>query len=173
MTATRVDLDRSGLARAATARPLPARPARPTPEESRRPDLRVVPVARPRRGGALVVVALFVVCGALLGTAALHTMLVSGQRQVDRLDEQIRSLQQSNQSRRLEVAQLESPVRVVAEAEAAGMEAPDAVTWLIEGPDGRIESSRTERPAGPDAVTDPEEGTGAESAGAEEMDANG
>ncbi len=172
MTATRVDLGRPALARAAAARPLPTRPV---PEESRRPDLRIVPVTRPRRGGALVVVGLLVVCGALLGTAVLHTMLVSGQRQVDRLDEQIRSTQHANQGRRLDVAELESPVRVVAEAEAAGMVAPDAVTWLIEGPDGRIVSSRTERPAGPDeVVTPPEEGSGVEAgSGVEETDANG
>lgn len=173
MTATRVDLDRPGAARAAVARPLPTR--RPAPEERRRPDLRIVPTPRPRRGGALVVAALLVVCGALLGTAVLHTMLVSGQRQIDRMDEQIRATQQANQGRRLDVAELESPVRVVAEAEAAGMIDPDSVTWLMENPDGSIVSSRTERPAGPEDVDGPiAPGTGSGTeAGAGETDPNG
>lgn len=148
MTATRVELARPALTRAAAARPLPAGPAAPAVD--RRPDLRLVPPPRPRRGAAVAVVALVIVCASLLGTAVLHTMLVSGQRHVDQLDDRIRAVEQANQARRLEVAELESPVRVVAEAERAGMTRPDEVTWLTRNPDGSIASSRTERPTASD-----------------------
>ncbi|HYI61837.1 MAG TPA: hypothetical protein VEW93_08545 [Acidimicrobiales bacterium] len=154
MTATRAVPARSG---AATARPLPVRPSRPVPsrpapERPRRPDLRIVPVARPRRGGALAVVVLLVVGGALLGTAVLHTMLVSGQREVDRLEERIRDAEQANQARRLDVAELESPARVVQEAEGDGMVDPDVVTWLTRNPDGTVEASSASRPVTEEAT---------------------
>lgn len=144
--------------RAAVARTAPAlpRPARPAPERDRRPHLRIVPPARPRRGAALAVAALLVVCGALLGTAVLHTMLVSGQRQVDQLEEEIRATEQANQARRLSVAELESPARVVEEAERDGMVDPDEVTWLNRGPDGRVEAGATSRPE----AADPADGGG-------------
>ncbi|HEU5148924.1 MAG TPA: hypothetical protein VFU19_00415 [Iamia sp.] len=117
-------------------------------ETTTRPDLRVVPPRRPT--GAIVVASLVVVFGVLLATAALNTMLVSGQRDLDRIEAQIREGQQRNQSLRLEVAELESPERIVRAAEAQGMVVPDEVTWLTRRPDGGSEAMT--EPADPTAT---------------------
>ncbi|HEX7132718.1 MAG TPA: hypothetical protein VF228_09085 [Iamia sp.] len=99
-----------------------------------RPELRVVPPRRPT--GAIVVASLVLVFGVLLATAALNTMLVSGQRDLDRIEAEIREGEQRNQALELQVAELESPDRVVEAAEAQGMIEPETVIWLTPRADG-------------------------------------
>lgn len=112
-----------------------------------RPDLRVVPPRRPT--GAIVVASLVLVFGVLLATAALNTMLVSGQRDLDRIESEIREGEQRNQALRLQVAEMESPDRIVEAAEAQGMVEPDEVIWVTPRPDG-----------GSDAMTSTSESSG-------------
>lgn len=130
--------------------------SRPSRDDVRgtRPDLRVVPPRRPT--GAVVVVALLVVFGVLLATAALNTVLVSGQRDLDRIEAEIREGEQRNQALRLRVAELESPERIVAAATAAGMIQPDEVRWIALQPDGTSDvdaDPRTTDGATTDATT--------------------
>ncbi len=129
--------------RTALAAPAPRAVAPPAPAV--RPDLRVVPPRRPT--GAVAVVALLVVFGVLLATAGLNTVLVSGQRDLDRLEAEIREGEQRNQALRLQVAELESPERIVAAATAAGMVQPDEVRWIAPQPDGTSAADATEEPA--------------------------
>jgi cell division protein FtsB len=103
-------------------------------EAPTRPHLRVVPPHRPT--GAIVAVSLVLVFGVLLATAALNTMLVSGQRDLDRIESEIREGEQRNQALRLQVAEMESPEHIRAEAERLGMVEPDEVIWLTPRPDG-------------------------------------
>lgn len=110
--------------------------------ETGRPDLRVVPAPRPT--GLIVAVALVMVFGVLLATAALNTMLVSGQRHLDGMETEIREGERRNQALALEVAELESPERIKEAALADGMVEPDEVTWIAPKPDGTS-----------DAVTEP------------------
>jgi hypothetical protein len=86
----------------------------------------------------------------LLATASLHTLLVAGQREIDRVDNEIRSETRRNQALELEVAELESPERIVNAARGDGMIDPGTVTWLSPRPDGGADQSVSERPAAPD-----------------------
>lgn len=123
-------------------------------EARTRPDLRVVPPRRPT--GAIVAVSLVAVFAVLLATAALNTMLVSGQRDLDRIESQIRQGEQRNQALTLQVAELESPERIVAAAEAQGMVEPDEVIWLTRRPDGGSDSMTT--PSDPTATDERADG---------------
>jgi cell division protein FtsL len=117
-----------------------------------RPDLRVVPARRPT--GAIVVASLVLVFGILLATAALNTMLVSGQRDLDRIEAEIRDGEQRNQALALEVAEKESPARIVAAAEAQGMVEPDEVIWLTPRPDGGTDAMTATAGQGTDVRAD-------------------
>lgn len=99
-------------------------------------DARRLQLARRRRrarlaliaGGALVVALLF---GVVFG----HAMLVSGQGRLDELQRAVAEEQNRYQALRLEVARLESPDRIVAEAkDRLGMVEPLAVTYLAPVP---------------------------------------
>src|SRR5688500_1192993 len=136
MAATRAALASSHRSSAAlrVVRPAPAESDAPT-----RPDLRVVP---PRRAtGPIVIAAVGLVFGILLATAGLNTMLVSGQRDLDRTEAEIREGDQRNQALAVEVAQLESPERIVEAAEAQGMIVPTDPTWLTIRPDGGADAT--------------------------------
>lgn len=117
-----------------------------------RPDLRVVPARRPT--GAIVVASLVVVFAVLLATAALNTMLVSGQRDLDRIEAEIREGQQRNQALALEVAEMESPAHIMEAAERQGMVEPDEVIWLTPRPDGGADSMTTPASPGTDVRAD-------------------
>lgn len=108
----------------------------PAPREERRDrnHLRVVvEQSLPGRSAAVVVASIFTV---LLATAALNTVLVANQRDLDQVEARIREGEQRNQSLRLRVAELEVPARIKAAAAADGMIEPDEVTWLTPEPDG-------------------------------------
>lgn len=147
---------RTALAAAPTASragaAAPARPARPLRPSSTpvAPALRLVPRRR-RRTRAVVTLATVVVFVVLFATAAVHTTIVSGQRDLDRIDERIQTGERRNQALRLRVAELGSPGRVVDAATADGMEVPDEVTWLTPQPDGGTEASTAPRARAPEA----------------------
>ncbi len=83
--------------------------------------------------GTVVGVGIVFVVAALFGLAVSHTMLVQGE---DRLVEMNRRLETASERYRelsAEVAGLESPARVEAEAEGRlGMVRPERVSWLVE-----------------------------------------
>ena len=110
----------------------PAAVPRPRPAE--RPNhLRVVaPSERVRRRltpgmAVLLTAALF---ATLLAVAVAHTVLVEGQVHLDDLDAQLVAEQARYQELRTEVAQLESPARIVQAASEMGMVTPDDLRYL-------------------------------------------
>jgi cell division protein FtsL len=124
-----------GGASAAVAVAAPApRPARPAAPPAARPrHLRVVAPSerlRHRLTPATAVLATLAVFGVLLAVAVAQTVLVQGQGRLDQLDAQLTVEQARYQELRLEVAQLESPERVVAAAQAQGMVTPDDLVYL-------------------------------------------
>lgn len=121
-----------GAALAVPVRPAP-RPARQRPAPAPRRHLRVVgPADRVRRrltprAGVLLTGLTFVT---LLLVAVAHTLLVQGQIRLDDLDAQLRVEQARYQELRKEVAEMESPTRVVAAAEDLGMVMPEDLVYL-------------------------------------------
>lgn len=119
------------MARAPQGLPQPAtRRADPSPE------LRLVgaPGVGRRAGRAVLILAVVGMFAALLISAVFHSVLVSGQQRLDRLDQRVRTDQQRLADARLRVAMLSSPQRVVAAAQKQGMVVPDRVTWLTTPP---------------------------------------
>ena len=123
------------LPRPAVGRPLPER----APRER---HLRVVPEARRRlatlnpRTGVVLTLLLF---AALFGVAVSHALLIEGQAELDRLDDQVAAEQDRYERLRLERAELDSPDRILDEAAQMGMVPADDVTWLTPdqaAPDG-------------------------------------
>ena len=120
--------------RAVAPRPSP----RPRPQAApARPRLRVVPPnyvsprARRRRARRLLAAASVLAVLGLLGVASLHVVLTQGQFRLERLDARARQEQDRYERLRLEVAELESPARVVAAAQQRlGMVPPPGVTYL-------------------------------------------
>lgn len=133
------------------------RPAARPPAEAR-PRLAVVPEPRRPRVARVAALAGVVLLVALLGSAVAHTHLVSGQRDLDHLDTEIRATERTNVALRLRVAELESPARIVAEARRQGMIVPEEVTWVSPDPDGASQvvprSGATEPEVGDGTDTD-------------------
>jgi cell division protein FtsL len=108
-------------------------PTRPLDEEGERErHLRVVQIDGRRfrltpKTGVGMTVALF---GALFGVAVSHALLIEGQLELDRLDQQVATEQARYERLRLEVAELESPERILNDAQELGMVPPEDVTWL-------------------------------------------
>ena len=121
--------------RAATARPLPTRPADPTQRRHRRPDLQVVPDAaterRPRRVGLFAGVGLAGLFALLFAVAVLQTVLVQGQLRLDDLQTTVAEEQVRLQDLRSDVAELDSPARIVEWAEGQGLVEPDSVQNVV------------------------------------------
>lgn len=121
-----------GAALAPAVRPQPRPAPRRTEVEPRR-HLRVVgPADRVRRRltpkAGLVLTALTFVT--LLLVTVAHTLLVQGQIRLDDLDAQLRVEQARYQELRKDVAEMESPSRVVAAAEELGMVMPADLVYL-------------------------------------------
>lgn len=114
---------------AAPARVQPG--TRPQPRRApAQPDLRVVD-APGRRLGAIGVAGVVLLFGLLFGLVVAHTVLVQNQQHLDRVQQEIRDAQARYQAQRLQVAQLESPARVVEEATTRlGMVTPPGTTYL-------------------------------------------
>ena len=85
-----------------------------------------------RRRARLAVIALFALAAmGLFGLVALHVVLTQNQFRLDDLRSQAATQEAKYQRLRLEVAQLESPERIVAEAQQRlGMQQPPSVTYL-------------------------------------------
>jgi cell division protein FtsL len=112
----------------------PASVPAPRPRPEARPDhLRVVaPADRARRGltPAMAVLLTAVLFATLFAVAVAHTVLVQGQVKLDRLDAQLTVEQARYQELRRDVAQLESPERIVGAAHEQGMVTPDDLVYL-------------------------------------------
>lgn len=117
---------------ALAAAPAPRRAPGPTAPTQPR-HLRVVAPAERRRRrltpatAVLVTASLF---ATLLAVAVSHTVLVQGQVRLDRLDAELSVEQARYQRLRKDVAEQESPARVVAAAQEQGMVTPDDLVYL-------------------------------------------
>lgn len=116
-------------------RPTPRATAASQTSRRARPDLYVVEPSRRRlRTRVVVGLAVVVVFGALLASAVLHSLLVSGQDHLDEVGREIRTEQELLAKDRIRLADLQSPERIAVEAERLGMVAAETQTWL--SPDG-------------------------------------
>jgi cell division protein FtsL len=94
-------------------------------------DQRVIAAKRRRALRALVLGVGAVMMGALFALAAFHAMLASGQAELDKIEDRVSDAQARYEQLRLDVAELESPSRIVREAqERLGMVPPPDVTYL-------------------------------------------
>lgn len=150
---------RGGVALAPARRPAHAPTERPVERTApdRRRHLRVVrPADRVRRRltpafGVVATVVLFVT---LFLVAISHTVLVQGQVRLDGLDADLAAEQARYQELRKELAEMESPSRVVAAAEALGMVSPDDLVYLQPtAPDGSPPDEAPEAESGASAGT--------------------
>ena len=140
MTAPVLDPVRSAPAR--TRRPVPPPVRGPgrgpaAPPLPARPDLRVLRPeetatdadrARLVRQLALAATALVALC--IFGIVVCHVMLTQNQFRLDKMQEESLERQAEYDRLRLQVAELESPDRIVAVAQAEGMVTPPKVTYL-------------------------------------------
>lgn len=112
----------------ARVRRAPAPTASPS---STRAPLRAV---RPRRSPPArrrpLVLALAAAVSSLLAVGAAHAYLIQGQVRLARLDQQLSTAQSEQRALQVQVAQLEAPARVVAQAQKDGLEVPPSVTDL-------------------------------------------
>ena len=120
-------------------RPAPQRPGRALQPEALpapRPHLRVVPPnfltakARRRRARRLVVRGGVAVAAGMFAVVAFHVVLTQGPLDIQQLEARAQAGTVQQQRLRLETARLESPERVVQDAEHLGMVPPATVHYL-------------------------------------------
>jgi len=110
---------------------------------------------RRRRTGAVLGVVMVIVFGSLMASAMFHGLLVSGQSDLDRLDQQIQDEKTALAQDKLELANLQSPERIAAEATGLGMVPADQQHWVTPGStDDPVVTGTTAEPTDDDA-TDP------------------
>ncbi len=149
-------------------RTAPRRPAaRPAPAPAR-PNLRVVgpPVRRPR-AARWFVLSVVIVFGALLASAVVHSLLVSGQAHLDQVDQQVRVENERLAREQARLADYQSPERIAREAAKLGMVPATDQTWVSDATDGTtatISPPTTEDPDGTSADELASDGTAAEGA---------
>ncbi|HYZ97217.1 MAG TPA: hypothetical protein VE575_00615 [Acidimicrobiales bacterium] len=141
----------------ATARvvPLPSTRSRPGRDQRDRhlrvvrPDRRGLGLRLSPRAGVVLTVLLFV---ALFGVAVSHALLIEGQGRLDALDQQVAAEQARYEELRRQVAELESPQRILAEAtEELGMVPAADPEWLSpERPAPSDDPPGEESPPSPD-----------------------
>jgi len=127
------------------ARPLPDRRERERERHLRvvRPDRRRLNVRLSPRAGVALTVLLFV---ALFGLAVSHTVLIESQASVDGLDQRVAAEQARYEELRQQVAELESPQRILGEAtQELGMVPAGEKIWLT--PNEPAPTGSTESPA--------------------------
>ena len=124
-----------------------------------RPPLEVVGpahrshAARRARARAMGVLLLVVVGAALFGLVASHVALTQGQFELQTLRQKAEAEQARYERLRLQVAELESPARIVAAAqERLGMVPPPGVTYL--SPAGPVSGAAADAEPGQEAATD-------------------
>ena len=130
---TRASVQSAALA---APRPAPRRQTRPTPLRVVAPGERT-PQARLRRRRLIVFgLATLAVMG-LFGLVAEHTVLAQQQFRLASVQSQAATEQARNQALQLQVAQLQSPSRIVSEARTKlGMVPPAGITYLVPGQRG-------------------------------------
>jgi cell division protein FtsL len=110
----------------------PARHGRQPVRAPAKPRLRAVPPLRPSpRAGVLAFAVVGLVFAIMLGAAMLNSKLITGQQQLDKLDRAIAQAQAEHDKYRLEVAQLESPDRIVQAAQSQGMIPAAQTVWVL------------------------------------------
>ena len=119
----------------------PARPPRTLPlraPSKTRPKLEVVPERRRRlRTGPTVLLGGLLAFAIAFMLVVAQAMLVQGQQQLDDLGTRVAEADRRQQELRLQVAELESPTRIVAAAtNDLGMVPPAGVTYLT--PSGAV-----------------------------------
>ena len=105
---------------------------RSSPGGATGPRLRVLP-RRVVSLRALIVLSGVLFFGVLFGAVAIQAQRIEGQREIDRLDRTILEQQDANRMLRAEVAERESPARIMAEARALDMVEPGPIAPLIAG----------------------------------------
>jgi len=142
-------------------RPAPQRPGRalqPEAVPAKRPHLQVVPPnylttkARRRRARRLAVLGGIVVAAGMFSVVVFHVILTQGQLDIQRLEARAQSASVKEQRLRLEAARLESPERVVQDAERLGMVPPATVHYLTPAGDPSAKPVAAQAPA-PKPVT--------------------
>ncbi len=129
------------------------RPSAPAPTP--RPRLRAVPPLRPSpRAGILVAAVIALVFAILLGAVMLNSKLITGQQELDHLNTRITKAEARHDRLRLQVAQLESPSRIVEAAQAQGMVPAASTVWVLPVVPGDP-ATVTPSPATPDPATEP------------------
>jgi cell division protein FtsL len=131
--------------------------SRPGAHAPARPQLRVVETPRRRRQlrtgptFALGAVLAFLIA---FGVVVSQAVLVQGQQRLDELDAQIAEETDRYQALRLELAELESPARIIDAATALGMVPPPEVVYLT--PNGAVSlgTADSSSPVGLDAPAD-------------------
>jgi cell division protein FtsL len=125
--------EQRALARLATLDPAP-RPRRARPE-LRLVETPVTPAARRRRAGALALAGAAALLVALLAVAVAQAVVVERQARLDRLDRALAESTVRYERLRLEVAQQESPARVIERArQELGMVTPEELTHVTPPP---------------------------------------
>ena len=123
-------------------------PPRPAPLRSSRPR----PQLRPTFALGLGVAIVF---AALLAGAMVHSMLVSGQANLDRVTTETRSQREQLANEQLELARLQAPERIAREAERLGMiHGPDD-NWRSPGAPDPTPEATGDAPGGPSVADDP------------------
>lgn len=111
--------------------------AAPAAPEAKRPDLRVVEPRRRLRTGPTFALGAVLAFGIAFAVVACQVTLVQGQERLDQLDSNIAESAERYQELRLQVAELESPARIIdAATTTLGMVPPPAITYLT--PDGAV-----------------------------------
>jgi len=111
-------------------RPTRVRAPRPGVWEDPQPLTIVSPRQRRRRFGVIAVLGCASAFGVLLGLAGFQTKIASDQLRLDRMNRELRDAQVQYESVRGDVARLESPANIVAQATKQGMVTPTGVTYL-------------------------------------------
>jgi cell division protein FtsB len=98
---------------------------------ARRPRLRIAVRPSRRRVAGIAFASATVTLLALFAAAVFQTVLVQGQQRLDRLDRRVSQAQDRFDRLRADVAELESPERIVTVAHhRLGMVQPDTITYL-------------------------------------------
>jgi len=109
-----------------------------------RPQFRLTP-----KTGVTLTVMLF---GALFGVAVSHALLIQSQTRLDEMDKDAADEQARYEQNRADVAELESPDRIIAAARELGMVDPAETVWLT--PDEAASAGVTDQVTGGDQTAD-------------------
>jgi cell division protein FtsL len=124
---------RRGTGQAAAVAPAPAK----AEARDERAPLVVVPrYVRRRRAGVAVALGLFAVFALMLGLVAFQAKIAQDQLNLDHADRDLQQAEATYSQLRLQVASLEAPDRVIAEAKKLGLvrPAPTDMTYLTAPP---------------------------------------